>query len=411
MDIMYPRCAGLDVHKDSVVACVRVAHGASAKRETRTFGTTTGALFELGAWLETCGVTHVAMEATGVYWKPVWHVLEDHPIKLFLANAAHIKNLPGRKTDVSDANWIADLLAHGLVPPSFVPPTEIQDLRILTRSRKQLRREQSRQLQRVQQVLEDANIKLGSVVSDITGRSARAILNAICAGESDPDELVALVTTRLKASRASIREALRGKVRDIHRTMLKVHLDQIDAIEKAIARLDAEIERALAPFREDADRLMNVPGLGRNAVAVVIAEIGVDMKHFPSADHLVSWARMCPGNDESAGRKRSSRTGKGPHWLKETLVQAAWSAMKVRGSHLAAVFYRVRARSGGKKAAVAVGAEILRAIYHMLARKEAYVDHVPRPTNARDRLKQVEALQRKIIALGFDVEVHAKEAA
>lgn len=248
MDILYARCAGLDVHKDSVVGCVRLVDGGPARHETKTFGTTTSALFELCAWLEGHAVTHVAMEATGVYWKPVWHVLEDQAFELILANAAHIKNLPGRKTDVGDAMWIADLLAHGLVPSSFVPPTEIQDLRVMTRTRKQLKREHSRHVQRLQQVLEDANIKLGSFVSDITGLSARAILDAIVAGEVDPKKLAERVTTRLKASKREIEEALRGKIRDHHRVMLKLHLEQMDSITRAVDSLDKEIGEALAPF-------------------------------------------------------------------------------------------------------------------------------------------------------------------
>ena len=287
MQVLYTRCAGLDVHKDTIVACVRCV-SPPLHQEVRSFGTTTAELLKLADWLADHGCTHVAMEATGVYWKPVWHVLESE-FELVLANAAHIRNVPGRKTDVNDAMWIADLLAHGLIRSSFVPPQAIQQLRDLTRTRKQLVREVSQHSLRIQKVLEDANLKLGSVLSDVLGKSGRAMLDAIVAGEADPARLAALAQGTARNKTAELREALRGRITEHHRTMLRLHLQVVDALQRTLAELDAAVGKALAPIQQRARLLTTMPGVSDLTASVVVAEIGVDMSRFPTAGHLISW--------------------------------------------------------------------------------------------------------------------------
>lgn len=408
MEILHPRCAGLDVHKDSVVACARVVTATGVEQHVETFATTTAALLRLSDWLTGYGVTHVAMEATGVYWRPVWHVLEGS-FDLILANAMHIKNVPGRKTDVNDAMWIADLLAHGLIRSSFVPPTSVQELRTLTRTRKQLVRERASHVQRIDKVLQDANLKLGSVLSDIMGQSGRAILAALVAGETDPEQLVTLVSDRVKARRCDIVEALRGRVTPHHRFLLQLHLDQVATLEEAIAKVDAEVGESLAPFRAAAQRLTTIPGVSAVAAAVLVAEIGIDMTRFPTAGHLRSWAGLCPTNDESAGKRRSTRLRKGAPWLKTTLVQAAWCATRAKKSYLRAQFLRLKARRGPRKAIVAVAASILTAAYYMLARGDDYRDLGPTYFDRADRQKAARRLVRKLGELGFQADL--REAA
>ena len=405
MEVLYPRCAGLDVHKESVVACVRIADGGRVDRETRRFATTTAGLIELAAWLAEHGVTHVAMEATGVYWKPVWHILEDGPFELLLANAAHVKNVPGRKTDVSDAAWLADLLAHGLIRPSFVPDAATQELRALLRTRKQLVREQASHVQRLQKTLEDANIKLESVLSDVVGVSGRAMLAALIAGESDPEALAALAHPRLKATPVALKEALHGRVTRHHRFLLRLHLQQIDALETAIAAIDQEIAGQLAPFRAAVQRLDTIPGVNALAAEIIVAEIGTEMSRFPSAGHLVSWAGLCPRNDESAGKRRSTRLRKGAPWLKTLLIQCAWAARRKTGSYLQAQFHRLRARRGAKKAICAVAASILTAAYHMLKDGTDYDDLGPNHFHKRSKEVQTRRLVRRLADLGYAVEI------
>ena len=305
MDILHPRCAGLDVHKDTVVAAVRCV-SEPRHHEVRSFATTTTGLLALADWLAAHGCTHVAMEATGVYWKPVWHVLEAD-FTLILANAQHIHNVPGRKTDVSDAAWIADLLAHGLIRASFVPPGRIQALRDLTRTRKQLVREVAQHALRIQKVLEDANLKVASVLSNILGKSGRAMLAALLAGETDPERLAALARGTARQKHAALVEALRGHVTPHHRTLLTLHLQLVDALQAALAELEAAVGKALAPIRQQTHLLMTMPGISDTVAHVIVAEIGIDMTRFPSAAHLVSWAGLCPRNDESAGKRRSTR--------------------------------------------------------------------------------------------------------
>jgi transposase len=405
MEVLYPRCAGLDVHKESVVACVRLARDGRVDRETRRFATTTAGLIELAAWLAEHGVTHVAMEATGVYWKPVWHILEDGPFELLLANAAHVKNVPGRKTDVSDAAWLADLLAHGLIRPSFVPDAATQELRALLRTRKQLVREQASHVQRLQKTLEDANIKLESVLSDVVGVSGRAMLAALIAGESDPEALAALARPRLKATPAALKEALRGRVTRHHRFLLRLHLQQIDALDAAIAAIDQEVEGQLAPFRAAVQLLDTIPGVNALAAEIIVAEIGTEMSRFPSAGHLLSWAGLCPRNDESAGKRRSTRLRKGAPWLKTLLIQCAWAARRKKGSYLQAQFHRVRARRGAKKAICAVAASMLTAAYHMLKDGTDYDDLGPNHFDQRSKEAQTRRLVRRLADLGYAVEI------
>ena len=406
MEVLYPRCAGLDVHKDSVVACTRIQEGSRARHSVETFGTTTTALLALSDWLGEQGVTHVAMEATGVYWKPVWHVLEES-FDLVLANAMHIKNVPGRKTDVNDATWIADLLAHGLIRASFVPPTPIQDLRTLMRTRKQLVRERAQHVQRIQKTLEDANIKFASVISDVTGTSGRAILRALIDGETDPEALLALTTGRLRTSRHKLIESLRGHVRSHHRFLLKLHLDQIEAIEQAMEAVDAEVRSHLEPFRATTTRLMTMPGISDVTAQVIVSEVGTDMSRFPTAGHLVSWAGLCPRNDESAGKRRSTRVRQGAPWLKTTLVQAPWAAARTKDSYLHAQFLRLKGRRGPKKAILAVAASMLTSAYHMLRDAVDYRDLGPNHFDAVDRERSAARLVRRLRSLGYEVDLKA----
>jgi len=402
MEVLYPKCAGLDVHQANVVACLRIAEGARASHEVRTFETTTKGLLALADWLRESGCTHVAMESTGVYWKPVWHVLEGE-FELVLANASHIRNVPGRKTDVNDAMWIADLLAHGLIRGSFVPPVAIQELRDLTRTRKQLVREVARHTQRIQKTLEDANIKIAGVISDILGASGRAFLDALIAGETDPEKLADLARGRLRASRTQIVEALRGRVREHHRFMLKLHLDQVSSLQKAIAELEARLGERLEPFREDVKLLVTIPGISQTAAQVMASEMGMDMHRFPSDDSLVSWAGMCPRSDESAGKRRSTRIRKGAPWLKTTLIQAAWAAVRTKNSYLRVLFHRLKARRGAMKAIVAVAASMLRSAYHMLSRRVPYQDLGPAHFDARNRTRTASRLLKRLKELGIEV--------
>jgi len=408
MDVLHPRCAGLDVHKDSVVACVRCV-STPVHREVRNFPTTTSGLGALADWLAAQACTHVAMEATGVYWKPVWHLLEGR-FELVLANAQHIRNVPGRKTDVNDATWIADLLAHGLIRSSFVPPARIQELRDLTRTRKQLVREIAQHTLRIQKVLEDANIKLASVLSSILGQSGRAMLTAIIAGEADPERLAALAVGTARRKHPDLVEALRGRVTDHHRSLLQLHLTLIGALEAARSEVDAAVGKALAPIQAHAETLTTMPGVSEVVAHVIVAEIGIDMARFPTAGHLVSWAGLCPRNDESAGKRRSTRVRKGANWLKTTLVTAAWAAVHKHDSYLRAQFLRIKARRGPKKAILAVAASMLTAAYFMLRDGVAYHDLGAQHFDWRDKTKTIRRHVRRLTDLGCQVEMRAHAA-
>jgi transposase len=406
MKILYQRCAGLDVHSAEVVCALRVVKGRRVNEAVRSFGTTTQGLLKLADWLEEQGVTHVVMEATGVYWKPVWHVLEGR-FKLVLANAQEVHNVPGRKSDVSDAAWLADLLAHGLVRGSMVPPEPILELRDLTRTRKQLVREVVQHVQRIQKTLEDANIKLTEVVSDVMGSSGQAILNALIAGQTDAQELARLAHPRLQTPHDKLVEALRGRVRAHHRFMLSLHLDQIRALEASIRRIEERMAVAIEPFRQSIDLLTTMPGISRMVAQVIVAEIGVEMTRFPTAGHLVSWAGLCPRMDQSAGKRRCTRIRKGNAWLKTALVQSAWAAIRVKNSYLGAQFHRLRGRRGPKKAIVAVAASMLTAAYFMLKHQAPYQDLGHDYFQHKDKDAIVRRLARRIRELGYQVEVHA----
>lgn len=405
MEVLYPHCAGLDVHKDMVVACVRHMMGGKVERELRTFKTVTRDLLSLSEWLASQGCTHIAMEATGVYWKPVWHILSDGSFDLTLANAAHVKNVPGRKTDANDATWLADLLAHGLVRASFVPDAATQEQRGLLRTRKQLVRERGSHVQRLQRTLEDANIKLESAVSDITGVSGRAMIQALIDGQTDPAALAALAHRRLKAPAEALQEALRGRVTAHHRFLLALHLKQIDALGEAIVGMDREVDAHVEPFRQAIRQLKTIPGIGDLAACVVLAEIGHDMSQFATHGHLISWAGLCPGNDESAGKRRSNRMRKGAPWLKTTLIQCAWAATRKKGSYLQAQYYRLRARRGGKKAIAAVAASMLTAAYHMLKDGTFYQDQGAEFFDRRTKAASANRLVARLQSLGYDVQI------
>jgi transposase len=402
---MHRRCCGLDVHKETVVACLRLVSDGQVTTEVRTFQTTTADLLRLSKWLAENECTHVAMEATGVYWKPVWHILDDGEFTLLLANAAHVRNVPGRKTDVNDATWHSELLAHGLLRASFVPDPQTQEMRTLLRTRKQLVREQSSHVLRVQKTLEDANIKLDSVLSDVMGKSGRAMLEALIAGETNPAKLASLADRRVKGSQDELREALRGRVTKQHRFLLRVHLNQIDSLAAAIATIDAQVEENLAPFRAAVELITSIPGIKSLSAHVIVSEIGIDMSRFPSATHLISWACLCPRNDESAGKRRSNRVRKGAVWLKTTLVQCAWAAVKKKDSYLQAQFFRIAARRGRKKAILAVAASMLTAIYHMLKDGTLYQDLGRNYLDRRSTDQQKKRLVKRLADLGYAVEL------
>jgi transposase len=417
MEVMHERVAGLDVHKDSVVACVRIVAGGKASRECRTFETTTGGLQSLLAWLTETGCTHVAMEATGVYWKPVWSILSDGKFELILANAAHIKNVPGRKTDLNDAMWIADLAACGLIKASFVPEEAIQELRSLLRARKQLVREQVSHVQRIQKSLEEANIKLDSVISDVMGASGRRMIEAMIAGVRDPRKLAALASGRIKAKPKALYDALHGRLTDHHRFMLQLHLGQYDALASSIRDVDQQVDEAIArmdkeaassgqsPFRSLIELLSTIPGVSALGATTILAEIGRDMSRFATAGHLVAWAGLCPGQNESAGKRKSSRLRKGAPWLKTMLVQCAWAASRKKDSYYKAQFNRLKSRRGPKKAACAVAASLLTAIYHILKDGVEHRDLGAGYLDRRSTENKTKHLLAQLAKLGYHAEL------
>src|ERR1700746_346428 len=415
MEVIHRRCSGLDVHKETVVACVRLVLDDKITREVRTFETTTSGLLLLLAWLTELGCTHVAMEATGVYWKPVWNILSDGDFELVLANAAHIKNVPGRKTDVSDAAWIADLLAHGLIRSSFVPEQEFQELRELLRTRKQLGRQQSSHIRSLQKTLECANVKLDSVITNIVGKSGRAMIRALIAGETDPVKLAALADGRIKASPQELREALRGRVRDHHRFLLHLHLQHIGFADAAILDIDRNVAALIARMDEEVEAgptfqtlialLITIPGIDVLAARIILSEIGPDMSRFPTAGPLLSWAGLCPRNDESAGKRRSTRLRKGDPWLKTLLVQCAWAARRKKGSYFNAQFLRLRGRRGPKKAACAVAASLLATIYHMLKDGTQFQDLGADHFDRRSKDVRAKRLVAQLANLGFNAKL------
>jgi transposase len=410
MQQLYSRCAGLDVHKETIVACMRIGEHGKVATEVQSFASTTIGLLALSDWLAGHGCTHVAMEATGVYWKPVWHVLEDR-FPLVLANSNHIRNVPGRKSDVKDAVWIAGLLAHGLIEASFVPPTPIQQIRDLTRTRKQLKQEQSRHVQRIHKALEDANIKVTSVLTDVMGRTGRQILDAIVEGLEDPSSLAKFRNPRCKHSEQAFVEALTGVVTEHHRFLLRLHLEQVDKVQAAIESIEAEVTKYLEPFREAEALLVTMPGVDATSARMIIGELGVDMSRFPTVGHVRSWARLCPRSDMSAGKHRSTRIKKGAIWLKPTLVQCAWCAVRTKGSYFQRQFGRLRSRMGAKKAIIAVASSMLSSIYYMLLRNQPYQEVSSGHFDQAEIKYTLRKLTRRIEALGYKVDVQPMPAA
>lgn len=412
MQVMRERAAGLDVHKDSVVACVRLMSGSKATRECRTFETTTDGLLSLLEWLVSCRCELVAMEATGVYWMPVWKILSDGQFTMIVANAAHIKAVPGRKTDVNDATWIADLAAFGLLKASFVPDEDLHELRTLMRTRKQLVREQSRHIQRIQKTLTEANIRMDSVISDIMGLNGRRVIEAMIAGERNPRKLVALTDRRLKASPKELYDALHGRLTDHHRFLLQLHLRQYDALDDAVRIVDREAEARLSRldqriepkpgFRDLIRLLVTIPGVSPLSALTILSEIGRDMSRFATAGHLVAWAGLCPGQNESAGKRRRGRLRKGAPWLKTMLVQCAWAAKHAKNSYYRAQFFRLQAKRGPQKAICAVAASILTGIYHMLKDGVVHVDLGASYFDNRPREAKLKRLVRQLKNLGFE---------
>jgi transposase len=404
MDIIHARCAGLDVHKATVVACVRMPGPRPDTRhaETKTFATTLQGLEALAAWLTAHEVTHVAMESTGVYWRPVFAVLEG-TVEVRLVNARHVKMPPGRKTDVRDCEWLAQLLECGLLRGSFIPPAAVRDLRDLTRLRKALIRERGHHVNRITKTLELANIKLGSVVTDIMGKTGRAILEALSTGLDDPAQLAARAQGSLRKKQAALREAVEGRLTPHYAFLLEQHLALIDTLDAHIATLDTRIEAAMAPFAEAAALVQTMPGVAERATQAILAETGVDMDRFPTAAHFASWARLCPGTHESAGKRRPTPTGKGATWLRATLQEAAWAAVRTKKSYYRALYHRMKARGGPKKAIVAVQHAMLVALWHMLKHRVPHqdlgADYFDRRNTARIRRHHVRRLEQ----LGYQV--------
>lgn len=412
MDIVYACCAGLDVHKETVVVTVRRRQeDGKVRQQTRTYGTMTQQLLELGDWLEAEGVTHLAMESTGVYWKPIWNLLEER-FTILLVNAQHIKHVPGRKTDVKDSEWIAQLLQCGLLRGSLVPPPPQRELRELTRQRRQMVHAKASVANRIQKVLEDANIKLGSVATDVLGVSGRDMLQALIAGETDPVKLAELARRKLRAKIPALRLALRGRVTDHHRFLLKLLLDELTNLEELIERLTSRITEVLsAPFAEAIKRLATIPGIDVRAAENVLAEIGMDMDVFPTAGHLASWAGMCSGQQESAGKRQSGRTRKGNQWLRTTLVQIAWAASRTKHTYLSSQYRRLASRRGKKRALVAVGHTILVMIYHLLREGTTYQELGGDYFDRLDSERLTRTLVRRLERLGHEVVLKPKEPA
>jgi transposase len=398
MEVIYPCCCGLDVHKKSITACVLWAEAkGKSRKEKRRFGTFTHDLLQLADWLGESGVTHVAMESTGVYWKPVWNILAEQ-FEVLLVNAQHIKAVPGRKTDQKDSEWIADLLQHGLLRGSFVPPRPTRELRDLTRYRVSLAQEINRIANRIQKVLEDANIKLASVATDALGASGRAILKAMLAGEQDSAQLAEMAQGKLRNKIPELKLALEGRMTEHHRFLLRQLFDHLRFTESKLSEIEQEIDRRTRPFENQVARLCTIPGVDRVTAWGLLAEIGLDMNQFPSAEHLSSWASLCPGNFESAGKRLSGKMRKGNVSLRRCLSQAAWAISMTKNNYLSALYRRIAARRGAKRAIMAVAHALLVIAYHMLKRKEDYrelgADHFDRIDMNRTRRSLVRRLER-----------------
>jgi transposase len=407
MQILYERCAGLDVHKQTVVACVLLTTTDTTRREVRTFSTTTAGLLALADWLGSHSVTHVAMESTGVYWRPVFNVLEGS-FAVILVNAQHMKAVPGHKTDVKDSEWIADLLRHGLLSASFIPPKPIRDLRDLVRYRKTLVQQRADEINRLHKVLETANIKLTSVASDVLGKSGRDMLEALLAGVSDADTLAELARGRLRAKLPQLREALEGRVDATHRLLLRHLLDHISFLEGEIEKLFTEIETVLSPYEHQITLLTQIVGIGRTAAVAILGEIGTDMSRFPSHKHLASWAAVAPGNKQSGGKRLKAPTNKGNRHLRATLAECVWVISHTKESYLSAQYHRLARRIGKQRAIVAVSHSLLIIIYHVLRDDQEYHDLGPHFFETLDTTRQRDTAIRRLQALGYTVTVHER---
>ncbi len=406
MEVLHERCCGLDVHKRAVVACLLTPGSrGQPNKETRTFSTMTADLLAMADWLAAEGCTHVAMESTGSYWKPVYNLLEDR-FQLLLVNAQHLKAVPGRKTDVKDAEWIAQLLRHGLVRASFVPSRRDRELRELIRYRTSLTRERAAEINRLQKTLEGANIKLAAVATNVVGVSGRAMLEAMIAGDEEPAALAALARGRMREKQAALEAALEGRMRSHQRFLLREQLRHIDDLDATIARLSEEIEERLRPFQDAAGRLMTIPGIGQRTAELILAEMGPDMSVFPTAGHLASWAGLCPGQDQSAGKRRSGRTRKGNSWLRTGLVEAAQAAGRTK-TYLGEQYHRIAARRGKRRAAVAVAHSLIVIVYHVLATERTFEDLGYRYLDERHRQRTTQRLVHRLSALGYRVTLEA----
>lgn len=401
LEVVHPACAGLDVHKRTVVACALTPAG----KQTRTFRTWTGALRGMADWLTSQGVSQVVMEATGAYWKPVYNVLEEADrFSLVVANPERVRAIPGRKTDVRDAEWLATLLRHGLVAPSFIPGRDQREVRELTRYRTAKIQERAREVNRLQKTLEGANIKLAAVLTDVLGLSGQRILDALLHGEEDPAALAALADWRVKAKREDLEAALVGRVSPTLRFVISEQLASIHGLDEQIARCDAEVAR-LAPFREEVARLRTIPGIGQRTAEIILAEIGTDMTRFPTAEQLAAWGGMCPGNRESAGKRKPAHTRKGSPWLRGALGEAGWCAGRTKAGYLRALFQRLAARRGAKRAVVAVGHALLGIVYHLLRNRTTYQDLGDTYFEQRDRDAVKRRAVRQLQRAGFSVHL------
>ncbi len=411
MEILFKCCCGLDIHKKTIVACLlRIDEHGEFSQQVRTLGTTTEELLRLCDWLVEAGCEAAAMESTGVYWKPVYNVLEGQ-MELLVVNAQHIKALPGRKTDVKDAEWIAELLQHGLLKSSFIPPQPQRDWRDLTRYRTSLVRERARLVNRLQKVLEDANLKLAGVATDVMGVSGRAILEALLSGQTDTQQLAELAKGRLRKKIPQLKQALSGRVREHHRFMLAEQLSHIDYVDEAIERLNEEIAQRLRPFEPELQLLDTIPGINRRIAENLAAEVGLDMNRFPSGAHLASWAAMCPGHHESAGKRHSGKTRKGDGWLKLTLIEAAHGAARTKDTYLSSQYHRLAGRRGKKRALVAVGHSLLVIVYYVLKRQQAYFDLGSNYFEELHRERLQRNLIRRLEKLGYQVTLKALQPA
>jgi transposase len=403
MEVVYSHCCGLDVHKKIVVACVVTPEG----KEIRTFSTMTEDLISMVDWIKGKGCTHVAMESTGSFWKPLFNLLELENIQTLVVNAKHMKNVPGRKTDVKDAEWIAGLLRHGLLQGSYIPDRDQRELRELIRYRRSLIDERAREVNRIQKVLEGANIKLSSVASDVLGKSGRAMLEAMIAGEEDPEILSELAQRRLKSKKPELQKALNGLIGHHQKLMLKTQLRHIDYLADEIKKLDEEIKQRMLPFDEDLELLDTIPGVGRRTAEQILAEIGTDMNQFPSAAHMCSWAGLSPGNNESAGKRKSGRTRKGNKKLRSALVEAARAAGRTKNTYLSSQYHRLSARRGANRAAVAVAHSILTIAYYIIKRKQPYIELGPTYYEERKRDIVTKQSIKKLESLGYKVTVES----